>query len=491
MKKIFISHSSEDNKYVEQIVNLLIEMGLDRAQIFCTSLPGYGIPADTGVIDYLREQRLNYELYVIFVHSNNYYNSTDSLIEMGAARAILCEETSILLPDVNSEDMTRTANVESLIKLCRTDRYIKNMLNDFYDKIVNNFDLERNDDCIWEQTRDSFIKEVELIWFDRIQLSNDAATLLDVFTDYDPVKIINSVFLPYGLCRFCEEVDVLNVGLDGNETDRWNSALEELLTIGFVKQVRNETEYKLTYSGYQYWSVKWADIVLFRMTYDEYVNFLLFKYGIVPGDYYLNEDCARENPDIKRSREALVIHHIDEDKIPGLSSNRINRMRNISFYYQRADRLVYCHFVEHTILHMKIIEKELTRDIGERNRDTPVGIVGFSNMVTDINYGYTDGNGKRGERLQNNTIETYWNSFSGPWTSRVAKIIKYFIENILIRNDFQEWYGEWGNFGNWPGCWRNLGDFLTFIHRLYVSNPIEFNETIDMEHFIGIYGVIL
>ena len=46
MKKIFISHSSEDNKYVEQIVNLLIEMGLDRAQIFCTSLPGYGILYD-------------------------------------------------------------------------------------------------------------------------------------------------------------------------------------------------------------------------------------------------------------------------------------------------------------------------------------------------------------------------------------------------------------------------------------------------------------
>ena len=487
MKKIFISHSSEDNEYVEQIVNLLIGMGLDREHFFCTSLPGYRIPADTGVIDYLREQCSNYELHVIFVHSNNYYNSTDSLIEMGAARAILCEETSILLPDVNFEDMTRTANVESLIKLCRTDRHIKNMLNDFYDKIVNNFDLERNDDCIWEQTRDSFIKEVELIWFDRIQLSNDAATLLDVFTDYDPVYIINRHDPPYGLCRSYE----LNVGFDRNENDRWKSALEELLTIGFVKQVRNETEYKLTYSGHQYWSVKWADIVLFRMTYDEYVNFLLFKYGKVPGDYYLNEDCTPENFDIKRSDEALVIHHIDEDKMPGLSWISPDRRRYIPFDYQRADRLVYCHFVEHTILHMKIIEKELTRDIGERNIYTPVGIVGFSNMVTDINYGYIGGYGKHSSCLQRNTMETYWQSFSGPWTSRVAKTIKFFIENIVIRNDFQEWYGDRGYFGEWPGSWRNLGDFLTFIHQLYDSNPIEFNETIDMEHFIGIYGVFL
>ena len=68
MKKIFISHSSEDTEYVEQIVNLLIGMGLDRTQFFCTSLAGYGIPADTGIIDYLREQRSNYELHVIFVH---------------------------------------------------------------------------------------------------------------------------------------------------------------------------------------------------------------------------------------------------------------------------------------------------------------------------------------------------------------------------------------------------------------------------------------
>lgn len=491
MKKIFISHSSEDTEYVEQIVNLLIGMGLDRAQFFCTSLDGYGIPADTGIIDYLREQQSNYELYVIFVHSNNYYNSTDSLIEMGAARALLSEETSILLPEVNSEDMIRTVNGESLIKLCRSDRIIKDRLNDFYDKILNNFNMERNDDCIWEQTRDSFIKEVELIWFDRIQLSNDAATLLDVFSDYDPVYIINEQYPPYGLFKPNGVEEVLNVGFDADETDRWNSALKELLTIGFVRKLGNETEYKLTYSGHQYWSMKWADIVLFNMTYDEYVNFLLLKYGKVPEDYFLNEDYSNANPNISRSREALIIHHIDEDKIPGLSYVRQNRRRYIPFDYQRADRLVYCHFVEHTILHMKIIEKELTREIGERNSDKPVGIAGFSNMVTDINYGYTGGYGKQNRRLPQDSMEIYWHSFSGPWTSRVAKTIKYFIENIVIRNDFQEWYGERGNFEEWPGCWENLGDFLSFIHQIYVSNPIEFNETIDMEHFIGVYGVTL
>lgn len=88
--------------------------------------------------------------------------------------------------------------------------------DDLYYNIVNNFDLERNDDCIWEQTRDSFIKEVEQIWFERIQLSNDAATLLDVFTEMEqPVYIMNDNQLPYGLCRPYENEEVLNVGFEG------------------------------------------------------------------------------------------------------------------------------------------------------------------------------------------------------------------------------------------------------------------------------------
>ena len=37
MKKIFISHSSEDTEYVEQIVNLLIGMGLDRVACYFRS----------------------------------------------------------------------------------------------------------------------------------------------------------------------------------------------------------------------------------------------------------------------------------------------------------------------------------------------------------------------------------------------------------------------------------------------------------------------
>ncbi len=58
---------------------------------------------------------------------------------------------------------------------------------------------------------------------------------------------------------------------------------------------------------------------LFRMSYDEYVNTLLEKYGSVPNDYCINDACLTRSGNT-RTYEGLVIHHIDEDKESGLSS---------------------------------------------------------------------------------------------------------------------------------------------------------------------------
>ena len=57
-------------------------MGLNQTQVFCSSLPGYGIPIDTNIFDYLRKLFSEHDLHVIFVHSENYYKSSVSLNEM-------------------------------------------------------------------------------------------------------------------------------------------------------------------------------------------------------------------------------------------------------------------------------------------------------------------------------------------------------------------------------------------------------------------------
>lgn len=84
-KKIFISHSSKDVRYVEKIIDLLVDMGVREKQIFCSSVPGFGIPMDKDIYDYLAEEFSRTDVHVIFVLSRNYYESVPCLNEMGGS----------------------------------------------------------------------------------------------------------------------------------------------------------------------------------------------------------------------------------------------------------------------------------------------------------------------------------------------------------------------------------------------------------------------
>lgn len=88
------------------------------------------------------------------------------------------------------------------------------------------------------------------------------------------------------------------------------------------------------------------------MTYDELVSYLLNKYGAVQYDYFTNEMCTSRSKRISRTAEGLFCHHIDEDKAIKLSDKSSAIM--YPFNYQRANRLVYCNYLEHLMLHMRI-----------------------------------------------------------------------------------------------------------------------------------------
>lgn len=86
--KIFISHSSKDKNYTDMLVDLLEDMGLRENQIFCSSVPGCDIPLGKNIFDDILSQFHYNELHVIFVLSENFYNSPVCLNEMGAAWAL-------------------------------------------------------------------------------------------------------------------------------------------------------------------------------------------------------------------------------------------------------------------------------------------------------------------------------------------------------------------------------------------------------------------
>lgn len=162
--KIFISHASDDSKYVEQLVDLLDYIGLTEKQIFCTSYPGYDISIGHDIFETLKQQFLEFDLYVLFIHSKNYYKRPVCLNEMGAAWALKTDYQSILLPGFGFNEMTGVVgNQEIAIKLDQDVNEVRNKLNQLYDILREKFSLEERNRSLWEKKRDAFIAMVNEI----------------------------------------------------------------------------------------------------------------------------------------------------------------------------------------------------------------------------------------------------------------------------------------------------------------------------------------
>lgn len=91
------------------------------------------------------------------------------------------------------------------------------------------------------------------------------------------------------------------------------------------------------------------------IAYNEYVDYLLEKYGKVQGNYFSTPACKTKNKKILRTNEGLNIHHIDENKIIMLGNSNV--ASSFPFEYQLANRLVYANLLEHLLLHIKIAEE--------------------------------------------------------------------------------------------------------------------------------------
>ena len=125
---------------------------------------------------------------------------------------------------------------------------------------------------------------------------------------------------------------------------------------------------------------------LLKMSYQQLVDYMLLKYGPVPGDYFLTESCKSKNITIPRIKEGLYCHHIDEDKAIMLSNTEFAIKH--PFEYQKANRLIYCNIIEHLVIHIKIAE-EHKGEITVNNE--LVGIGGAAQLICrQINDCYSD-----------------------------------------------------------------------------------------------------
>ena len=112
---------------------------------------------------------------------------------------------------------------------------------------------------------------------------------------------------------------------------------------------------------------------IMKMDYLQYCNYLQDKYGIPKYDYMTKS--FNKNPKNSRTSEGLVIHHMDEDKMIMLSTKEFAEM--CPFEWQTKERLVYCDYLEHLLLHVLICEYPSP----ERDPSVDVGIGGVVNFI--------------------------------------------------------------------------------------------------------------
>ena len=151
------SHSSQDKDYVSCIVDFLEDIGLTQEQLFCSSIPGYGIPLDEDIYDYLKQQFQEHNLHVILVLSDNYYQSVACMNEMGAAWILQNKYTTILLPGFEFKEIKGAINPRKIgLKLDGDLTEVKEKLGQLKDALAQEFGLASIPDVRWERKRDLF-----------------------------------------------------------------------------------------------------------------------------------------------------------------------------------------------------------------------------------------------------------------------------------------------------------------------------------------------
>lgn len=156
---IFISHSSKDIRYVKPFVDLLADIGLTN-NLFCSSVPDYGIPLNENIYDYLSSMFQKNDLYVLFMLSDNYYSSSACLNEMGAAWVLKSDYTSILLPGYEYQKINGAVDPYKIgLKLDDNEESLKKKLGELKNIMVNKFGITVPD-IRWETKRNEFITAI-------------------------------------------------------------------------------------------------------------------------------------------------------------------------------------------------------------------------------------------------------------------------------------------------------------------------------------------
>lgn len=113
MKKIFISHNTQDKAVADFFVDFLIAVGISREEIFCSSLPGNNVKEN--ITTEIRESLDSSNVYICIL-SSSYYQSAYCLNEAGIIWYKKAATIIIGLPEITIDNMHGFINKDYMIR---------------------------------------------------------------------------------------------------------------------------------------------------------------------------------------------------------------------------------------------------------------------------------------------------------------------------------------------------------------------------------------
>lgn len=269
-KKIFISHSKNDEKFVTELIRLLRLMGFERDEIFCSSVPGYWIGDGKKFLEEIKTHFMDYDLFVIFVHSPRFYDSHIALNEMGAAWVLQSDHSSFLTSDMEFDKMDAVVdNAEISVKINADDA--KPRMTSWMERILKWFNKPMVDISLWENERDDFLRKVNAINYTSLKeepksqsymintaLSEEEEGRLKKWVDSGDNTMFQAWYVG-GSATFGLGAMNQYVVEAGREMAKWQGFFKRLLAMGLVEEAgdyHGHPKYRLTESAYTYFENK-------------------------------------------------------------------------------------------------------------------------------------------------------------------------------------------------------------------------------------------
>ena len=320
LKKLFISHSEKDKAYVSAIVDLLVSMGLTQEEVFCSSIPGFGIGYGENIYKYLKDQFMNYDLHVLFILSNNYYKSAACLNEMGAAWVLQKKYDSILLPGFEFAEIDGAVNPrKKAMKLEGDSAELKNNLKQFIDDLTKEFGLREKSFAIWERCRDHLLDEINSIQRPIEENRQEIQQQLELKESFQLSTADEKILTYYILTKQVCNVEKIQVREWLIENEIYDVNIENGFTLLASLGNGKNREYRLT-----------LDMNVFRAMMVQ-KDFLLSRCENVLNKHkYISANQFQKKWDIMRDCDKLLAAYISDERILKLMAD--SQIENIKIW---------------------------------------------------------------------------------------------------------------------------------------------------------------